>query len=149
MSNVYLPNVFNRIHNVNVTVPLNYTYYTTKKKNDVDYIILMEYFLIILVVLGTLVVALSIIIEIWKSYKNHKNNNEINTIATKFTSNLAIWDNKCHICIKTFNKSDKIKILMCKHAFHSVCINPWFFDFKKNTCPTCKTEIFVIPLRNF
>lgn len=70
---------------------------------------------------------------------------------------LNIYNTKCSICFDnldgTVSDEDeseidvvidsgteiKIKVLRCKHAFHSECIDPWIEIHNK--CPLCKTSI--------
>jgi hypothetical protein len=46
---------------------------------------------------------------------------------------------ECYICLKSFTKGKKIRILPCKHLFCEECLKPWL---KTNyTCPTCKYKL--------
>lgn len=48
----------------------------------------------------------------------------------------------CVICLETFDESDFLVMLPCKHAFHKQCIQEWFkFRF---TCPLCNQQ-FITP----
>eukprot|EP01122_Echinamoeba_exundans_P003349 TRINITY_DN13465_c0_g1_i1.p1 TRINITY_DN13465_c0_g1~~TRINITY_DN13465_c0_g1_i1.p1 ORF type:complete len:331 (-),score=56.62 TRINITY_DN13465_c0_g1_i1:39-1031(-) len=48
-------------------------------------------------------------------------------------------DAQCAICLSTYEASDKIRYLPCKHHFHSGCIDEWLL--KNKTCPFCKRAI--------
>ena len=45
----------------------------------------------------------------------------------------------CGICREELESS--IRILPCKHSFHSTCIEPWVL--RVNTCPFCRVQITV------
>ncbi|XP_010635442.1 E3 ubiquitin-protein ligase RNF149 [Fukomys damarensis] len=45
----------------------------------------------------------------------------------------------CAVCIENFKVSDLVRILPCKHIFHSTCIDPWLLDHQ--TCPMCKLDV--------
>ena len=47
----------------------------------------------------------------------------------------------CSICLCEFEEKEWIKILRCKHLFHSICIDPWLVDMKA-VCPICRQGIF-------
>ncbi len=47
--------------------------------------------------------------------------------------------NSCSICQESFNESDDVNILVCKHMFHKDCINQWLN--RSNTCPLCRCKI--------
>ncbi|XP_062474621.1 E3 ubiquitin-protein ligase RNF13-like [Pezoporus occidentalis] len=45
----------------------------------------------------------------------------------------------CVICMAEYKEGDRLKILSCSHAYHSVCIDTWFHTLSgKKTCPFCK-----------
>ena len=45
----------------------------------------------------------------------------------------------CYICLQTFNKNKKIRLLPCNHMFCEGCLKPWLL--KNSTCPICKFEL--------
>ncbi|XP_003471771.3 E3 ubiquitin-protein ligase RNF149 isoform X2 [Cavia porcellus] len=45
----------------------------------------------------------------------------------------------CAVCIENFKVNDLIRILPCRHIFHSTCIDPWLLDHR--TCPMCKLDV--------
>eukprot|EP00465_Bigelowiella_longifila_P007336 CAMPEP_0185255678 /NCGR_PEP_ID=MMETSP1359-20130426/4756_1 /TAXON_ID=552665 /ORGANISM="Bigelowiella longifila, Strain CCMP242" /LENGTH=325 /DNA_ID=CAMNT_0027839795 /DNA_START=377 /DNA_END=1354 /DNA_ORIENTATION=+ len=42
----------------------------------------------------------------------------------------------CVICLEDFESGESIKVLPCKHGFHTQCIMPWFE--RSGDCPICK-----------
>ena len=44
-------------------------------------------------------------------------------------------DDKCAICMGSFEKGETIHTFFCKHKFHKDCSVTW--RKTKNTCPTC------------
>lgn len=48
----------------------------------------------------------------------------------------AIMDDDCVICLSTHNMTDACKI-NCGHQFGRLCLSNW----KKNTCPLCRTTV--------
>ncbi|KAK4882906.1 hypothetical protein RN001_006225 [Aquatica leii] len=46
---------------------------------------------------------------------------------------------KCDICLKEYEKDETVKIIPCKHKFHSECIIAWLT--KTNSCPLCRHEL--------
>lgn len=54
----------------------------------------------------------------------------------------AINCGECAICLEEFQANELCQVFpMCKHIFHSDCINHWFQ--KKLNCPICRTCIYV------
>lgn len=45
----------------------------------------------------------------------------------------------CPICFSDFVIGENVKIINCKHLFHSDCLIEWL-KYKKQ-CPTCKTKV--------
>ena len=45
-------------------------------------------------------------------------------------------DDKCSVCLSTFERGDVKKILPCLHHFHKECIDKWLGECA--TCPICK-----------
>eukprot|EP00055_Hartaetosiga_balthica_P005375 m.15657 g.15657 ORF g.15657 m.15657 type:complete len:416 (+) comp4507_c0_seq1:153-1400(+) len=42
----------------------------------------------------------------------------------------------CAICIEDFQADDAIRVLPCRHEFHSACVDQWIVEH--DTCPLCK-----------
>ena len=53
-------------------------------------------------------------------------------------SALTIAQQECSICLKDFTKDSLVRVLQCKHVFHS-CIDEWVSI--KLTCPNCREII--------
>jgi len=51
-----------------------------------------------------------------------------------------IHNERCPICLDDFEEGLNIKVLPCKHGFHSQCIDPWLND-RSDLCPICKASI--------
>lgn len=45
----------------------------------------------------------------------------------------------CPICLSNFSWNQKIRLLPCRHEFHTRCADPWLVDHR--TCPLCKLNI--------
>ena len=54
-------------------------------------------------------------------------------------------DDRCVICLETFQKGDRLRVLPCAHRFHCCCIDKWLsgsFSYDNclnSSCPTCKS----------
>ncbi|CAN7009413.1 unnamed protein product, partial [Brassica oleracea var. botrytis] len=47
---------------------------------------------------------------------------------------------ECAICLSEFSDEDTVRLItVCRHGFHSVCIDLWFESHK--TCPVCRCEL--------
>jgi len=46
----------------------------------------------------------------------------------------------CSVCMSTFEKGEKTKVLPCSHIFHVDCIVPWLTNHSQ-TCPMCKVNV--------
>jgi len=42
----------------------------------------------------------------------------------------------CAVCLKTFQDTDIVRHLPCKHVFHQPCIDPWLLKIS-GSCPMC------------
>ncbi|XP_076448338.1 E3 ubiquitin-protein ligase RNF181-like [Babylonia areolata] len=52
---------------------------------------------------------------------------------------LAAQGLKCPVCLMDFDEEDELKILPCKHQFHTKCIITWLE--KVCSCPVCRHEL--------
>lgn len=52
---------------------------------------------------------------------------------------LGSLGSECAICLGTWSAGDIIKLLVCGHAYHEVCIKPWLLT--KGTCALCRFDI--------
>jgi len=48
----------------------------------------------------------------------------------------------CSVCMCTYEKGEKTKVLPCTHFFHVDCIVPWLTNHSQ-TCPMCKVNVTV------
>jgi len=46
----------------------------------------------------------------------------------------------CSVCISDFERGDQLRLLPCKHAFHSRCVDQWLTV--NANCPLCRKSIF-------
>lgn len=51
-------------------------------------------------------------------------------------------DTMCSICYENFCNDDTVKILSCKHYYHTICIDKWLTDH--NQCPICRTNVYTV-----
>ncbi|KAL3073635.1 hypothetical protein niasHT_036305 [Heterodera trifolii] len=51
---------------------------------------------------------------------------------------------QCAICLSNYKQGEKVRGLMCKHNFHTKCVDIWIKH--QNKCPICREEIFEISL---
>lgn len=47
-------------------------------------------------------------------------------------------DDSCAICLESFQKGDRLRVLPCNHRFHCGCIDKWLSGSISYACPTCK-----------
>ncbi|KAI8874480.1 hypothetical protein GQ42DRAFT_112886, partial [Ramicandelaber brevisporus] len=45
----------------------------------------------------------------------------------------------CSICLEQFAIGDMVRVLNCRHVFHTACIDPWL-STASALCPLCKTD---------
>ena len=53
-------------------------------------------------------------------------------------------DEECALCMELFVDSDEVRVLKCRHYFHTKCITEWLVvgqRNKKRSCPLCQHEI--------
>jgi hypothetical protein len=48
---------------------------------------------------------------------------------------------RCPICWDDFIEDIPIRILPCRHYFHTTCVDPWLTE-QSTSCPTCKQDVF-------
>nr|CAD1829523.1 unnamed protein product [Ananas comosus var. bracteatus] len=49
-------------------------------------------------------------------------------------------DQECAICLSVIRKSDKQRVLRCRHAFHRSCLDGWM-EHEGRTCPLCRDRL--------
>jgi len=62
-------------------------------------------------------------------------------IASK--TDIERFDHRCAICIVDYQLGDKVRLLPCKHSYHTKCIDAWSDQHSK--CPICKMDFNCIP----
>lgn len=50
------------------------------------------------------------------------------------------YSEECSICLETFSWNERLRVLPCKHSFHSCCIMQWLT--RVGVCPLCKLDIW-------
>ncbi|GAN05726.1 conserved hypothetical protein [Mucor ambiguus] len=50
---------------------------------------------------------------------------------------------ECAICLEDYINGEELRVLPCKHDFHTVCVDAWLTTQKK-FCPICKRDITFI-----
>ena len=81
------------------------------------------------------------------SYPNNKIRMSASSVQRSFGGTNSSRNNNfdcCSICLEEFQDNEIITVLpQCLHLFHTNCIGEWLLVRKSDTCPLCKTRIFV------
>ncbi|KAJ4714185.1 receptor-likey region, transmembrane domain- and RING domain-containing protein 1 [Melia azedarach] len=56
------------------------------------------------------------------------------------SSNLYHGGETCAICLEDYRDGEKLKMLPCKHEFHSSCVDSWLTKWG-TFCPVCKLDL--------
>lgn len=51
-----------------------------------------------------------------------------------------VTDQHCAICTEEFSTKELHRVLVCGHAFHAHCVDPWLLS-RSSTCPLCRMDI--------
>jgi hypothetical protein len=49
---------------------------------------------------------------------------------------------ECNICLKQFKASEQVRLLPCKHLYHSKCVDVWLTEVK-GSCAVCRDNVRV------
>ncbi|KAH7284815.1 hypothetical protein KP509_34G071600 [Ceratopteris richardii] len=52
--------------------------------------------------------------------------------------------NKCKICLEDYKVKESLRVLPCKHRFHSRCVDIWLTAWQAS-CPICRSDLCEIP----
>lgn len=48
----------------------------------------------------------------------------------------------CCVCLSGFEAEEEVgELSHCKHFFHRGCLDKWFDDYQRRTCPLCRSMI--------
>lgn len=50
------------------------------------------------------------------------------------------YNTVCSICLEDFEYGEQLRVLPCRHQFHTECIIPWLTQ-RQGLCPLCKTQV--------
>jgi len=52
-------------------------------------------------------------------------------------------DEECALCMELFVEADEVRVLRCRHYFHTKCIDQWLVVTQKSkprSCPLCQVN---------
>ena len=79
-------------------------------------------------------------LENLENVKNIVIQEELDKIQISEFSDIKTDEKQCSICLDDFEPSSKIRLINCKHLFHSECLDTWLLqhDYK---CPHCREKV--------
>ncbi len=112
------------------------------------YIIFINWLAIAIIVVVNIFMCLAIVcccgsVEFRRREKDLVSSMEENFPVRPYTDYLSKYnDHSCAVCLEDFYTSDPVTKLECEHVFHQRCCREWVE--RKNTCPLCRKDVFVI-----
>jgi len=52
----------------------------------------------------------------------------------------AEYNTVCSICLEDFEYGEQLRVMPCRHQFHTECILPWLTE-RQGFCPLCKVQV--------
>ena len=68
--------------------------------------------------------------------------NRVNPVRMRLVDSSHYLNQTCSICLDDFERGETIRVLPCKHAFHSTCVDEWLVN-RRAVCPVCKGRLAV------
>ncbi|CAN1122433.1 Receptor homology region, transmembrane domain-and RING domain-containing protein 1 [Linum perenne] len=118
-------------------------------QNDTAWTVLAMSFLSLIVILIILVIALVTPRHWvhWRRFSFHNRSVDAKTVETLpcFTFHSAYmkqshYGETCVICLEDYKDGEVVKVLPCKHEFHSSCVGSWLTKWG-TFCPVCKLDM--------
>ena len=53
-------------------------------------------------------------------------------------------EKECAVCMSQFERGDHVRMLPCRHEFHTSCIDKWLLE-QNRTCPCCRIDVCANP----
>ncbi|KAK4472401.1 hypothetical protein MN116_003658 [Schistosoma mekongi] len=100
--------------------------------------------LITCLVLSIIALSVAYCIRLWDRYRRRHRYclpvKELHNIPeTLFKEGFSEFET-CAICLEDYKDGDKLRLLPCRHAYHSRCVDPWLLR-RRGCCPICKKKI--------
>ncbi|XP_074056030.1 E3 ubiquitin-protein ligase ZNRF4 [Macrotis lagotis] len=92
-------------------------------------------------VVTLLMSTLLIIRRVWLYWWRWRERNTVTKTPNRkkmHTRTFTCQNDVCAICLDDYEEGDQLKILPCTHIYHCKCIDPWFSQALRRTCPICK-----------
>ncbi|CAH8443282.1 unnamed protein product [Schistosoma turkestanicum] len=100
--------------------------------------------LITCLVISVVAVSVAFGVRLWNRYRRrHRYCLAVKELLkipeTVFTKDSSEFET-CVICLEDYEDNDKLRVLPCKHAYHSKCVDQWLLK-RRSCCPICKKKI--------